>query len=90
MARPKKEIRFKSTKLTNEDVAGHSADPCGGQRLANGNTIICNYGQKNPKKVKIFEVTRDKKVVWEFFHPKARAHGIHIVTTNGKRKSFQK
>lgn len=70
--------------VTNEDVDSRFADPCGGQRLTNGNTIICCYGQKDPKKVKIFEVTPDKKVVWEFFHPKARAHGIHIVTTNGK------
>ncbi|MGC6427901.1 MAG: hypothetical protein ACON5H_13025 [Akkermansiaceae bacterium] len=77
-------------KVTNKDVAGRFADPCGGQRLSNGNTIICSYGQKNPKKVKIFEITPDKKVVWEFFHPKARAHGIHIVTTNGKRESLLK
>lgn len=77
-------------KVTNEDLDGRFADPCGGQRLANGNTIICSYGQKNPKKVKIFEVTPDKKVVWEFFHPKARAHGIHVVTTNGKREGTLK
>ena len=77
-------------KVTNDDLAGRFADPCGGQRLANGNTIICSYGQRNPKKVKIFEVTPDKKVVWEFFHPKVRAHGIHVVTTNGKRESLLK
>ncbi|MEN8870204.1 MAG: hypothetical protein ABF380_05135, partial [Akkermansiaceae bacterium] len=77
-------------KVTNEDLNGRFADPCGGQRLANGNTIICSYGQKDPKKVKIFEVTPEKKVVWEFFHPKARAHSIHVVTTNGKRESSLK
>ena len=71
-------------KVTNEDVEGRFADPCGGQRLANGNTIICSYGQKNPKKPKLFEVTPDKEVVWEFFHPKARAHEVHVLTTNGK------
>ena len=77
-------------KATNEDVDGRFADPCGGQRLANGNTIICSYGQGNPKKVKIFEITPDKKVVWEFFHPKARAHGIHVISTNGKPETFLK
>ncbi|MEM7393350.1 MAG: LamG-like jellyroll fold domain-containing protein, partial [Verrucomicrobiota bacterium] len=71
-------------KVTNKDVAGRFADPCGGQRLANGNTIICSYAQKNPDRPKLFEITPDKKVVWEFFHPKARAHEVHVLTTNGK------
>ena len=71
-------------KVTNEDVGGRFADPCGGQRLANGNTIICSYGQKDPKKPKLFEVTPDKQVVWEFFHPTVRAHEVHVLTTNGK------
>ena len=70
-------------KVTNDDVEGRFADPCGGQRLANGNTIICSYGQKDPKKPKLFEITPDKKVVWEFFHPKARAHEVHVISTNG-------
>jgi outer membrane protein assembly factor BamB len=71
-------------KVTNDDVAGRFADPCGGQRLANGNTVICSYGQRDGKKPKLFEVTRDKKVVWEFFHPKVKAHEVHVLTTNGK------
>ncbi len=71
-------------KVTNDDVDGRFADPCGGQRLANGNTVICSYGQKDPDKPKLFEITPDKKVVWEFFHPKARAHEVHVLTTNGK------
>lgn len=77
-------------KATNEDVGGRFADPCGGQRLANGNTIICSYGQKDPKKPKLFEVTPDKKVVWEFFHPTARAHEVHVLTTNGKSEGTLK
>ena len=42
--------------------------PAGGQRLANGNTIICNYlpGPFMGKQPQAFEVTRDKHVVWEF------------------------
>lgn len=77
-------------KVTNDDVDGRFADPCGGQRLANGNTVICSYGQKNPKKPKLFEVTPDKKVVWEFFHPKARAHEVHVLTTNGEKEGYLK
>ena len=71
-------------KVTNADVGGRFADPCGGQRLANGNTVICSYAQKDGKKPKLFEVTRDKKVVWEYFHPRVRAHEVHVLTTNGK------
>jgi hypothetical protein len=69
----------------NSDVGGRFADPCGAQRLPNGNTVIGAYGQKDASKPKILEVTRDKEVVWEFFHPELSAHEIHIVTTNGKK-----
>ncbi|MDA7640677.1 hypothetical protein N8787_03475 [Opitutaceae bacterium] len=68
----------------NDDAGGRFADPCGGQRLPNGNTVIGSYGQKDPEKVKIFEVNEKKEVVWEFFRPDAKAHQIHILTTNGK------
>ena len=71
-------------KVTNDDVDGRFADPCGGQRLANGNTVICSYAQGDPDKPKLFEVTPDKEVVWEFFHPSARAHEVHVLTTNGQ------
>jgi hypothetical protein len=42
--------------------------PAGCQRLANGNTIICNYlgGGFMGKQPQAFEITRDKRVVWEF------------------------
>jgi hypothetical protein len=68
----------------NDDVDGRFSDPCGGQRLANGNTVICSYGQKEPEKVKLFEVNRKKQVVWEFFHPDVKAHEVHVFATNGK------
>ncbi len=71
----------------NSDVDGQFSDACGGQRLPNGNTVIGAYGQKDATMPKIFEVTRDKKVVWEFFHPDIHAHEVHIVTTNGKKVS---
>ncbi|MSU35257.1 MAG: hypothetical protein EXS36_09105 [Pedosphaera sp.] len=42
--------------------------PAGCQRLANGNTLVCNYlpGDFMGKQPQAFEVTRDKHVVWEF------------------------
>jgi len=69
--------------LDNVQAGGRLADPCGAQRLANGNTVICCYGQKDPAKPRMVEVTRDGAVVWEFFHPAAKAHGVHVLTTNG-------
>ncbi|MFP6583694.1 MAG: hypothetical protein VCD00_14230, partial [Candidatus Hydrogenedentota bacterium] len=60
-------------------------DPCGAQRMPNGNIVIGAYAQKDPAKPRVFEITRDKEVVWEFFHPDLHAHEIHIVTTNGKK-----
>ena len=68
----------------NSHVGGIFSDPCGGQRLPNGNTVICSYGQRAADKVKIFEVTPEKKVVWEYIDPKVSAHEVHILTTNGK------
>ena len=57
------------------------ADPCGAQRLPNGNTVICSYAATGP--IKIFEVTREKKIVWTYKGPH-RAHEIQVLTTNGK------
>ncbi len=68
----------------NNDAEGRFADPCGGQRLPNGNTLISSYGQRNPQRVKLFEVNEEKEVVWEFFHPTVKGHQVHVLTTNGK------
>lgn len=57
------------------------ADPCGAQRLPNGNTVIASYASQ--KETKIFEVTPDKKIVWTYTGPH-RAHEIHVLTTNGQ------
>lgn len=56
------------------------ADPCGGQRLPNGNTVIASYGSQGA--IKVFEVTPDKKLVWTYTGPH-RAHEIQVLTTNG-------
>lgn len=71
--------------VDNSMVGDRLSDPCGGQRLPNNNMVICSYAQQDPAKPKIFEITRDKDVVWEFFHPTARAHEVHIITTNGEK-----
>ena len=69
----------------NSHVGGRFADPCGGQRLPNGSTVICSYGQRKPDMAKVFEVDADKKVVWEYVNPKLRGvHEIHVLTMNGK------
>lgn len=69
-------------KVTNDDLPGNPLDdPCGGQRLANGNTVITSYHAKTG--IKILEVTREKKIVWTYEGPH-RAHTFQILTTNGK------
>jgi hypothetical protein len=70
-------------KIGNDDFPDDQpfADPCGGQRLPNGNTVIASYGSRGA--IKVFEVTRDKRLVWRYTG-KHRAHEIQILTTNGK------
>jgi hypothetical protein len=60
------------------------ADPCGAHRLPNGNTVIASYAAKQG--IKIFEVTRDKKIVWQYDGP-FRAHELQVLTTNGTKLS---
>lgn len=59
-------------------------DPCGAQRLPNGNTVICSYAI-GAKRTKLLEVTPDKKVVWSFSEEKGPGiHEVQILDTNGK------
>ncbi len=70
-------------KVTNEDVNGLFKDPCGSQRLANGNTVIGSHAAN--KGISMVEVTLDKKIVWSSEHPLAAGvHHFQILTTNGK------
>ena len=72
-------------RVDNSDVDGRFADPCGGQRLASGNTVICSYGQRKPNMPKVFEITRDKEVVWEYMNANLTGiHEIHVLTTSGE------
>ena len=71
-------------KVDNGDLEGRFADPCGGQLLPNGNVVITSYAQRDSSKVRVFEVNPQKEVVWELFHSNAYAHGIHVVSTQGR------
>lgn len=58
-------------------------DACGVQRLPNGNTVIASYHATGDR-VKLIEVTRDKKVVWKYSGMQAGFHHFQILTTNGQ------
>jgi len=65
--------------LNENDLPGHPLRLVAGcQRLPNGNTIFCNYlGHGHlGEQAHVFELTRDKKVVWEF------ADQTHFKTIN--------
>ncbi|WP_010582950.1 beta-propeller domain-containing protein [Schlesneria paludicola] len=70
-------------KISNDDFPNETPfdDPCGGQRLPNGNTVICSYHSSRP--IKIFEVSPGKKIVWTYTG-NHNAHEVQILTTNGK------
>jgi hypothetical protein len=64
--------------LTNEDLPSPLLkDPCGAQRLPNGNTVICSYGAGGADEVKLLEVTREKKLAWTY--KSGKTGGIHHV-----------
>ncbi len=70
-------------KVSNDDFPEKPfADPCGAQRLPNGNTVIASYAAK-PDGIKLFEVNRDKKIVWSYSGPH-KVHHFQILTTNGE------
>ncbi len=70
--------------VTNEDIGENLFnDACGAQRLPNGNTVVASYHSSGDQ-VKLFEVTRDKKVVWRYSGMKGGFHHFQILTTNGE------
>ena len=71
--------------LTNADLPRPLLkDPCGAQRLPNGNTVITSYGA-GEQTVKLLEVTRDKKLVWTYEEPvNGGIHELQILDTNGQ------
>jgi hypothetical protein len=70
-------------KVTNDDVGGLFKDPCGSQRLANGNTVVGSHAANTG--ISMVEVTPEKTIVWTSDHPLAAGvHHFQILTTNGK------
>lgn len=70
-------------KITNDEVHGLFKDPCGSQRLANGNTVIGSHAANQG--VSMVEVTPEHKIVWTSDHPLASGvHHFQILSTNGK------
>ncbi len=68
--------------ITNDDVGGLFKDPCGSQRLANGNTVIGSHAAKTG--VSMVEVNSKKQIVWTSDHPLAAGvHHFQILSTNG-------
>lgn len=70
--------------LTNADLEGGPLkDPCGAQRLANGNTVIATYGNHGPG-IKLIEVNPEKNVVWTYANERKQSiHTVQILDTNG-------
>jgi hypothetical protein len=75
--------------LSNDDLPGDwLQDPCGAQMLPIGNIVITSYaaGRADPHAPKLFEVRRDKKVVWKYTDgQKTGIHHFQLITTNGKK-----
>lgn len=75
--------------LTNDDLPGDwLQDPCGAQILPNGNIVITSYaaGRADRQAPKLFEITRDKKVVWKYADgQQAGIHHFQIISTNGEK-----
>ena len=72
-------------KLTNADFDKPLLnDPCGAQRLPNGNTMICSYAIGDGG-TKLVEVTHEKKVVWTFVEKDGPGiHEVQVLATDGK------
>jgi hypothetical protein len=70
--------------VTNAEVGNLMKDACGVQRLPNGNTIINSYAAK-PGETRLFEITRDKQVVWQWSSSdNVGVHHAQVFATNGK------
>ncbi|HAM71762.1 MAG TPA: hypothetical protein DCM86_08980 [Verrucomicrobiales bacterium] len=70
-------------KVDNVNVGGLFKDPCGSQRLANGNTVIGSHAASTG--ISMVEVNPQHQIVWTSHHPAAAGvHHFQILTTDGK------
>ncbi len=68
-------------RVSNDDFEGNPLqDPCGAQRLPNGNTVIASYAARDG--VRLFELNKKKEMVWSY--EGYNVHHFQILTTNGK------
>jgi len=74
-------------KLTQEDLPFHLNMPCGLHYLPNGHIVISNvwHGKGTDKSAPmLYEITRDKKVVWTFTYPeKGNMGNVQILDIPG-------
>lgn len=74
--------------VTENEIPGNKIGFAAGlQRLPNGNTVICNWSGHGSIKdqPQVFEITRDKKVVWELRNPKLNMiSSINILDAAGE------
>lgn len=69
--------------VNNDDMNGLFQDPCGCQRLANGNTVVGSHAAWQG--TSMVELNTDKQIVWTSDHPYAAGvHHFQILTTNGQ------
>lgn len=74
--------------VSNDDLPGAPYDDaCGAQRLANGNTMLTSFHAKAGK-VKLFEVDRAKKIVWQHVNDSdAGIHHFQVLNDDGSATS---
>lgn len=73
-------------KLTAEDLPFHMNMVCGIHRLPNGNTVVSNvwHGKHTDKTAPmLFEITREKKVVWKAYTPGGNMGNVQILDIGG-------
>lgn len=75
--------------IEENEIPGHPLRFVAGiNRLPNGNTVVCNWGGHGHKneQAQIFEITKDKKVVWEVndWNKFSSMSTIQILDSDGK------
>lgn len=74
-------------RVTAAETDGAIADPCGVQRLPNGNTMIASY-RIGKGGVRLLEVAPDKRVVWTWKADVPAVHHFHVFEIDGEPVPF--